>query len=76
MEFCSVIYQVLGALNAVTLEIVTNEAYINAESVGQLLRKRSELGLGVPISIIWDNARYQKCAIVFELAKELNITLV
>ena len=68
----------MGALNAVTLEIVTvtNEAYINAETICQLLRKLSDLGLGVPISIVWDNARYQKCAVVFELAKELDIKLV
>ena len=62
----------------VTLEIVTvmNEAYTNAESVCPLLRKRSELNLGIPISIVWDNARYPKCAVVFELAKELEITLM
>ena len=71
-------FNVLGALNAVTLEVVTvtNEAYINAESVCQLLRTLLELGLGIPISIIWDNARYQKCAVVFEVAKALDITLV
>ena len=68
----------LAALNAVTLEIitVTNESYINAESVCQLLRKLSELALGIPITLIWDNAKYQKCALVFELASELGITLV
>jgi len=71
-------FNVLGALNAVTLEIitVTNETYINAESVCQLLRKLSELALGIPITLVWDNARYQKCAVVFELAKELGITLL
>ncbi len=59
-----------------TLEIitVTNESYINAESVCQL-RKLSELALGMPITLVWDNARYQKCAVVFELADELGITL-
>ncbi len=30
----------------------------------------------MPISLVWDNARYQKCAAVFELASELGITLV
>ena len=29
--------------------------------------------LGIPITIIWDNARHQKCAIVFEVAEELGI---
>jgi len=61
-------FNVLGALNAVTLEIMTisNETYINGESVCQLLQKLSELRLGMPITLVWDNARYQKCAVVFE----------
>jgi transposase len=67
---------VLGAINAVTLDIVTvtNETYINAESVCQLLRKLVALGLGLPITLVLDNARYQKCALVTELAAELGIT--
>ena len=71
-------FNVLGALNALTLEIITitNETYINAESVCQLLQKLSDLALGIPITLVWDNARYQKCAVVFELAQELGITLV
>jgi transposase len=71
-------FNVLGALNALTLEIitVTNETYINAESVCQLLQKLSDLALGIPITLVWDNARYQKCAAVFELAEQLGITLV
>jgi transposase len=71
-------FNVLGALNALTLEIitVTNETYINAESVCQLLQKLSDLALGIPITGVWDNARYQKCAAVFELASQLGITLV
>lgn len=71
-------FNVLGALNAVTLEIITisNETYINGESVCQLLYKLSELRLGMPITLVWDNARYQKCAVVFELADKLGITLV
>ena len=71
-------FNVLGALNALTLEIitVTHETYINAESVCQLLQKLSDLALGIPIPLVWDNARYQKCAVVFELANQLGITLV
>jgi transposase len=71
-------FNVLGALNALTLEIitVTNETYINAESVCQLLQKLSDLALGIPITVVWDNARYQKCAAVFELANQLGISLV
>ena len=61
-----------------TLEIITisNETYINGESICQLLQKLSALALGMPITLVWDNARYQKCAIVFELASQLGITLV
>jgi transposase len=55
---------------------VTNETYINAESVCQLLQKLSDLALGIPITLVWDNARYQKCAAVFECAAQLGITLV
>jgi len=45
---------------------ISNETYINGESVCQLLQKLSELRLGMPITLVWDNARYQKCAVVFE----------
>jgi transposase len=71
-------FNVLGALNALTLEIitVTNETYINTESVCQLLEKLSDSALGIPITLMWDNARYQKCAAVFKLANQLGITLV
>jgi transposase len=68
-------FNVLGALNAITHELitVTNDTYISAESVCELLRKLAALNLGVPITLFLDNARYQKCAIVFALAASLNI---
>jgi transposase len=71
-------FNVLGALNAITHELitVTNDSYINAESVCELLLKLAELNLGVPITLILDNARYQKCALVLDLAKSLNIELL
>jgi transposase len=70
-------FNVLGALNAITHELVTvtNETYINAESVCELLRKLDGLHLGVPITLFLDNARYQKCALVLELAQSLHIEL-
>jgi len=52
-----------------------NDAYINAESVCALLEKIANLYVGIPISIFLDNARYQKCALVREKAKSLNIEL-
>jgi transposase len=70
-------FNVLGAVNAVTKEIitVTNETYINAESICELLLKLDNLGLTVPIVLILDNARYQKCKLVDEYAKSLKIEL-
>jgi transposase len=68
-------FNVLGALNAITHELVTvtNATYINAESVCELLRKLAALNLGVPITVFLDNARYQKCAVVLALAASLKI---
>ncbi len=70
-------FNVLGAVNAVTKEIitVTNETYINAESICELLAKIASLGLTVPIVLILDNARYQKCKLVKERAEALGIEL-
>ena len=70
-------FNVLGALNAVTHELitVTNDTYINAQSICDLLREIALLNLHHPITIVLDNARYQKCNIVKELALSLNIEL-
>ncbi len=71
-------FNVLGALNAVTHELVmvTNETYINAQSVCDLLNRIASLGLSIPITLVLDNARYQKCGVVMDLAKTLNIELL
>jgi transposase len=71
-------FNVLGALNAVTHELitVTNDSYINSLSVCELLHKIAALGLTIPITLVLDNARYQKCALVFQLAQSLNIELL
>jgi transposase len=70
-------FNVLGALNAISHELitVTNESYITAESVCELLHKLAALKLGVPITIFLDNARYQRCALVQTTAASLNIEL-
>lgn len=71
-------FNVLGALDAITHKLitVTNDSYINAQSVCELLRKLHKLNLGIPITLVLDNAKYQKCKIVEELAKFLNIELL
>ena len=70
-------FNVLGALNAITHELITitNESYINAQSFCELLLKLYELNLGKPITLILDNARYQKCAPVKSPAEKLHIEL-
>ena len=70
-------FNVLGALNAITHEMITitNDAYINAESVCALLEKLASRYVGIPITIFLDNARYQKCALVMGKAENLNIEL-
>lgn len=71
-------FNVLGAVNAITKEVitVTNTSYINADSICQMLLKLEAQGLKVPITVVLDNARYQKCRVVFALAKALNIELL
>jgi transposase len=70
-------FNVLGALNAVTHELVTvtNDTYITAESVCNLLDKLNQLNLAVPITLFLDNARYQHCSLVVEKAANLKIEL-
>jgi len=71
-------FNVLAALNAITHELVmvTNDTYITATTVCDLLRQLAALHLAVPITLVLDNARYQKCRIVAELAASLQIELL
>jgi hypothetical protein len=71
-------YNVLAARNAVSHEVVrvANHSYINAESVCALLRQIAMAGLPRPITLVLDNARYQRCALVQALARSLHIELL
>lgn len=71
-------YNVLAALDGVSHRLVRvcNHTYINAESVCALLRAVAEAGVGLPITLVLDNARYQKCQAVQQLAAELGIELL
>jgi transposase len=71
-------FSVLGALNAITKEIVTisEHAYINSASVCALLQKLHDQFRDLPNVIVLDNARYQHCALVMEKARQLKIQLV
>lgn len=71
-------FNVLSVINAITHELITitNDTYINAQNVCQLLLELASLNLGIPITIILDNARYQRSKLVQELARSLNIELL
>jgi len=71
-------YNILGTLNFVSkkVSIVANDAYITASEVCNLLKKVASEYAGKAIYIILDNAKYQKCEIVTELANQLGINLV
>ena len=55
---------------------VTNDSDINAQSAYNLLRKIAATHAEIPITLILDNARYQKCKIVWALAESLKIELL
>lgn len=72
-------YNVLGALNAVTKDIVTitNDSYINADSVCALIDKLKAERCGrMPITVVLDNAKYQRCKAVIDHAKAADIELL
>ena len=71
-------FNVLGAIDAVTHELTTvcNDTVINAEAVCELLRALAARYVGLPLTLVLDNARYQRCAVVQRLAKELRIELL
>ena len=70
-------YNVLGAIDYVTKKVwtVANDSYITAVEVCDMLRQiASEYG-NREIHLVLDNARYQKCHAVQELATQLHIHL-
>jgi transposase len=71
-------FNVLGGWNAVTRELiaVTNTTVVNTETMCELLRRIAALGLTGPITLVLDNARYQRNAVVQALAEQLGLTLL
>jgi transposase len=71
-------FNVLGAWNAITRELVavTNTTVVNTDTLCELLRKIAALKLSGPITLVLDNARYQRNAAVQALAGQLGITLL
>jgi len=71
-------FNVLGALNAITHHMVTitNTTYINAWSVVDLIKELRKIHVDEPITLILDNARYQRCYVVERAAFMFNIELL
>ena len=81
-------YNVLGAIDTIDHQTISecNETYINADSVCNLLRTiRNTVGRNtvsenesciIPITLVMDNARYQRCEPVRLLSDEMEITLL
>jgi len=71
-------FSVLGALNAITKEVVTitDHGYINAVWVCALLQKLHDQFTQLPIVVILDNARYQRCALVEATARKFGIQII
>lgn len=69
----------LGAINAISKELVlvTNTSYITSIEICEMLVKIAiRRRQGVPITIVLDNARYQRCKLVIAKAEELGIELL
>ncbi len=71
-------FNVLGALHATTLEVVTftNDSYINSRSVAKRMCKIAVEFSDLPISLVLDNACYQRCYFVRDLATALGIEII
>ena len=71
-------FNVLGAWNAISQELiaVTNTTVVNTETMCELLRKLVAQELSGPITVVLDNARYQRNSVVQALASSLGIELL
>jgi transposase len=71
-------FNVLGAWKAITREwiTVTKTTVVNTATMCELLRKIAAAGLTEPITMVLDNARHLRNAVIQDLAKELGITLL
>ena len=68
----------LGAWNAVTRQLVavTNTTVVNTDTMCALLRAIAAQQLAGPVTVVLDNAKYQRNKVVQALAAELGIRLL
>ena len=71
-------YSVLGALDAITKRLirVSTTGGVGADAVCALPRAVAAAGLGRPVTLVLDNARYQHAAAVKALARAPRIELL
>lgn len=71
-------FNVLGAVDAISKDIflVTNQTYITAVQVCALLTQLAAASAGLPLTVVLDNARYQRCQVVLAHAAQLGIELL
>lgn len=71
-------FNVLGALHATSRQLltVTNTDSVNANTVATLLRQLAASFTDLPITVVLDNARYQHCQFIKNLAADLGIELL
>ena len=64
--------------HAISKEVITikNLTYIRAETVCELLGELAKEYAGRVVTIVLENARYQRCKLVKEKAEELGIELL
>ncbi len=69
---------VLGAWDAATraLTTVTNTTVVNTDTMCDLLRAVAARGLAGPVTLVLDNARYQRNGVVRDVARALGIELL
>ena len=71
-------YNVLGTLDFVSKKVTTvaNDTYITSAQICEMLLKLAADYMEKPIHIILDNASFQKCGLVRDLAAQLGISLI
>jgi len=69
---------VLGAYDPINnvLHKIVNREYINSSTIIELLERLRAVYFDKTITIVLDNARYQRCKVVMEKAAELHIELL
>ena len=71
-------HNVLGAFNAISNELITvkNDSYVNSLTVIELIYDVSSHYKDIKITLVMDNAKYQRCAIVMEFAEYCGVELL